>query len=189
MPTNDWNGCVWVPWWMITDHVSAEAGSAPCSGSLAWPVGSWIHERVDARARGGREATMIVGAARMGVGIAVLCGRMLMGRPPTLTYAVAGWMIAGVGIGLAHSTSSTLIFSLTRPGSEGHVASSTQLVDYFFPGTAIGLGGALIDSARSSGAGLGTGLALVFAFSLALVGLGFGAAVRALRGRAAPEAA
>jgi MFS family permease len=154
------------------------AGLTVSAGSLSWTTGSWIHERLDARSVRARRPTLIVGVGLMFVGIAVLSSPLLLANEPTLALAVPGWMVAGLGIGLAHSTSSTVTFALTPEGREGEVASLLQLVDFFVPGVAIGLGGAFVDLARSSTGGLELGLALAFALSLLLVACAFASSLR-----------
>jgi MFS family permease len=157
---------------------SATAAGLVISGSaLSWTLGSWIHERLDARDTGARRATVMGGVALIGAGIAVLVAPLLFGLRPTLPIALIGWGTAGLGIGLAHTTSSTIAFALTPSGREGQVAASLQLADFFMPGIVVGFGGALVEFARSS-AGLQVGIAAAFSLGFLLVALALIAAVR-----------
>jgi MFS family permease len=157
---------------------SATAAGLVISGSaLSWTLGSWTHERLDARDTGARRATVMGGVALIGAGIAVLVTPLLFGFRPTLPIALIGWLTAGLGIGLSHTTSSTIAFALTPSGREGEVAASLQLADFFMPGMVVGLGGALVEFARSS-AGLQTGIAAAFGLGFLLVTLALVASVR-----------
>jgi MFS family permease len=154
------------------------AGLGLSAGSLSWTVGSWVHERLDARSTRGRRPTVIVGVGLLLAGTVLLSSPVFVGERPTLVIALGGWLLSGLGIGLAHSTSSTVTFALAPEGREGEVSSSLQLADFFCPGVAIGLGGAFVDIAESSAGGLRLGVALAFSLSILLVTLAFLSSLR-----------
>jgi MFS family permease len=161
-----------------TGGYSATAAGLVISGSaLSWTLGSWTHERLDARDRGTRRATVMGGVALIGAGIAILVTPLVFGFRPTLAVALIGWATAGLGIGLAHTTSSTIAFALTPSGREGQVSASLQLADFFMPGIVVGLGGALVELARAS-AGLQVGIVAAFMLGFILVALALVAAIR-----------
>jgi MFS family permease len=147
------------------------AGLVISAGALTWTAGSWVHERLDARDTRGRRARVLLGVALIATGIGVLLVTLAVASRPTVWITLVGWGIAGLGIGLAHSSSTTITFSLAPRGQEGDVSASLQLADFFMPGIVVGLGGALVELARPSQGGLQLGLLAAFSFAFLLVGL------------------
>jgi uncharacterized membrane protein len=105
-----------------------------------------------------------------------------------LALTMTGWLIAGVGIGLTHSTISVLAFSLAPQGEEGSVSASLQLADQFTSALCTGLGGALLAWAVSANWGEKYGILLAFVLC---GGLGLLSSVAAYRigGKALPVGA
>ncbi|MBA2277380.1 MAG: MFS transporter [Chloroflexia bacterium] len=144
------------------------AGVVVTAGSLSWTTGSWLQARLDARTgTAGRPPRVVAGVSLMIAGIGLIFGDVLLTRDIALPVAVAGWMTAGLGIGLAHATCASIAFADTPPGQEGFVASSTLLWDLFTPAIGIGLGGAMI--AIGTAGGLTIELASAFALGLAVL--------------------
>jgi MFS family permease len=153
------------------------AGLVISASSVSWTMGSWIHERTDARNALARRATVIAGVLLIETGIGILLSNLLVASRPTLALSLAGWSIAGLGIGMAHSSSSTITFALTPPEHAGEISASLQLADFFMPGIIVGLGGVLVELSRSSGGGLQLGVVSAFALGFVLVALALLAAL------------
>src|SRR5690606_1005277 len=90
-----------------------------------------------------------------------------------LAIVVAGWILAGLGIGLAHTTASVLAFALAPTGEEGRVSAALQVSDQFMAAVSTGVGGALLALATrlTWSERYGILLALCFVMLLALVAL------------------
>lgn len=86
-----------------------------------------------------------------------------------IVLAVIGEIIAGIGIGLAHTTSGTLAFSFSKEGESGRVSGSLQFADSFTPGVAVGIGGAIIAMSQTAGMSMESGVTVAMVFNLLLV--------------------
>lgn len=100
---------------------------------------------------------MIVGVAIIAVGIAATTLPVVLGDTLSLAYSVAGWVVTGLGVGLAHPASAATAFSRSPEGKEGFVSSSLLLADLFTSAVAIGVGGAPIEFGCASGEGSRSG--------------------------------
>jgi MFS family permease len=150
---------------------AAVAGLAVSVGALSWTGATWIAERLDKRGgvEGNRRPRVVAGVSIMVAGIAAIALPLILGGTPHLMYSLAGWVVAGLGIGLAHPTSAAVAFSRSPEGREGFVSSSILLADLFTPAVAIGVGGVLVEFGRSSAGGLQFGLAVAFGLVVALI--------------------
>ncbi len=156
----------------------AIAGLVLTVGSLSWTSGSWLQARLDARTGPpGRAHRVLGGVSLILIGVVLILGEIVLTHDISIIVALIGWLFAGLGIGLAHSTCATIAFAHTRPGQEGLVSSSILLGDLFGPAVAVGLGGVILaagDAAnwsdqRSIGLAIALGLAtLVFSWLSAL---------------------
>lgn len=163
---------------------SSLTGVAVATGAVSWTAGSWLQDRLDERRGGeGRGSRVVLGTTLLSLGLAVQCWALYT---PTAVFliTVLGWLLAGLGIGLAHSTSSVLAFALAPEGEEGSVASALQLADQFTSALSTGIGGALLAAAIGQGRGEQFGILLAYGFSIALGLLGIFAAWRIRGARA-----
>ena len=149
----------------------ATTGLAIASGAISWTLGSWTQDRLDTRfGSESRPTRILTGTLIVSLGLGVQIFALLTTFYP-LFITVGGWMLAGLGIGLAHSSSSVLAFALAPSGEEGAVSASLQLADQFSAALSTGVGGALF--ALSLGLGMaevyGIFLALIFSVMLALL--------------------
>ena len=172
---------------------SSVTGVAIATGAISWTLGSWSQERLDVRFEGrGRALRIVVGTSILSVGLAVQIVALFTAWHP-LVVTVFGWMLSGLGIGLAHATSSVLAFSLISPGEEGTVSSALQLADTFTAALSTGAGGALFALMMSTGGSERQGILLAFVLSVLIVLTSVAAAARigSLRGfgARAPSAA
>ena len=157
---------------------SSLTGIAVATGAVSWTAGSWLQDRWDERrGREGRGSRIVLGTTLLSLGLGVQC---LALYTPTAVFliTVVGWLLAGLGIGVAHSTSSVLAFALAPEGEEGAVASALQLADQFTSALSTGIGGALLAVAIARGGGEQFGILLAYGFSIALGLLGIFAAWR-----------
>jgi MFS family permease len=142
---------------------SALTGAVIAVGTISWTLGAWLQDRLDKKDKSTRTMRIVLGTVILLVGSSLQI-LVLFTTYWTLPLAILGWLVAGVGVGLAHSTISVLAFSLAPQGEEGSVSSALQLADQFTSALSTGLGGALLAFAISSG--LGEQLGIFFAFAV-----------------------
>ncbi|WP_254635158.1 MFS transporter [Paenibacillus sp. GbtcB18] len=162
------------------------AGLIVASAALSWCIIAISQARWDAADQGrGRQKRIIAGIVLMIVGIAF----MVWVPAVNIVLAVLGEIIAGIGIGLAHTVSGTVAFSLAKEGEAGKVSGSLQFADSFTPGVAIGIGGAIVALSQTGGMSLETGITIAMVFNLALVLLSLVASTRTKQGQSASQSA
>jgi MFS family permease len=116
------------------------AGLALTASALAWTVGSWIQERRVERV--GARRLVTTGFVLVAVGIAGLASSLWSAVP--VGVAVAGWTVAGLGMGLGYSPISLLVLREAPAGREGAASSSLHLVDVLGIALGTGIGGAAV---------------------------------------------
>ncbi|XID93321.1 MFS transporter [Paenibacillaceae bacterium WGS1546] len=152
-----------------------KAGLIVASAALSWSLVAILQARWDAADQGrGRHKRMRAGILLMIVGIAV----MVWVPAINAAFAVLGEIITGIGIGLAHTVSGTIAFSLAKEGEAGQVSGSLQFADSFTPGVAVGIGGAIIAINQTAGLSLEAGITIAMMFNLAIILLSLFAATR-----------
>ncbi|WP_289139316.1 MFS transporter [uncultured Brevibacillus sp.] len=162
------------------------AGLVVASAALSWCIIAILQARWDAADQGrGRQKRIITGIVLMIVGIAI----MVWVPAVNVVLAVLGEIIAGIGIGLAHTVSGTVAFSLAKEGEAGKVSGSLQFADSFTPGVAIGIGGAIVALSQTGGMSLETGITIAMVFNLALVLLSLVASTRTKQGQSVSQSA
>lgn len=150
------------------DEVTASVVIA--TGALSWASGSFVQARLDKRATGEGPRTRRVqtGVVLISVGLTVQLAA-LFSPALSLPISVVGWGLAGLGMGLAHATSSVLAFADAPEGEGGQVSASLQLADQFSSALSAGIGGALLALATRLGLSETSGVAWAFVFCLMLV--------------------
>jgi MFS family permease len=139
-------------------------GAVIAVGTISWTLGTWIQERWDKRGSAGRPLRIVLGTLVLLLGLGFQIVVLFTSYVPLL-LTMTGWLLAGLGIGLAHSTISVFAFSLAPQGEEGSVSASLQLADQFASALCTGLGGALLALAVSTGRGEQYGIFLAFVLS------------------------
>ena len=140
------------------------SGIALTAATIMWTTGAWMQARVAAR-RGRRQLT-IGGLLLLIVGIAGVT-LVLMPVVPVAVAALA-WGIAGLGMGLAYSTTTLVVLESAPPGEEGAASSAAQLANVLGTALGTGIGGSLVMLATASGAhSTRIGIALVDASAIA----------------------
>lgn len=131
------------------------AGFALTAGTLAWTTGAWVQERLVGRVE---RVTLVVGGLVMvAAAIAGAAGSLVAAHPAVV--AIASWALAGLGIGVAYSTTTLIVFELTPKGGEGGAASALQLANVLGVALGTGTGGAVLALVTGAGAGQARALA------------------------------
>jgi len=143
----------------------AQAGLALSVGAVLWSCGSAVQARI-AAVRDRRRALQ-AGFLMVAAGIAAIAAHLAMGSSPW--WVLAGWALAGFGIGLSFPMLSVLTLSLSAPAEQGSNASALQLSDALCSSAALAVAGALFNVAGGGGP-QGYVFVLVLALSLALGG-------------------
>jgi MFS family permease len=149
------------------------AGLVISAASLSWSLGSFAQARLDRRDGGtGRPRRLLAGLAILAFGIALGAAGALAEELP-VALAVAGWAIAGLGIGIGYPSVGAIVLSQAPDGEEGGVSAALQLSETVGIALFTGVGGALIALGLERGWDTVTALVLVFAggSAAALAGL------------------
>jgi MFS family permease len=145
-------------------------GLALSAAALTWAGGSWVQARF--AARGSRKGLLVVGAVLIGVGIALEAAVPITSVP--VWVAAAGWAVAGLGMGLAYSTSALVVIETAKPGAEGAAAAAVQLAEALGIAIGTGLAGAVVAYGVTGLGGIAPAIAiadllLVFACGVTVV--------------------
>ncbi|MBD2865399.1 MFS transporter [Paenibacillus sp. IB182363] len=154
------------------------AGLIVACAALSWCIVAILQARWDAADQGrGRNKRIIAGILLMIAGIGIMAWVPVL----NIWLAILGEIVAGIGIGLAHTTSGTVAFSFSKEGESGQVSGSLQFADSFTPGVAVGIGGAIVALSQTGGMSMQAGITAAMMFNLALVLLSLVASVRTKR--------
>jgi MFS family permease len=159
------SGEVFIPLYLTREHgwSLAHAALALSSAALTWSAGSAVQARLGEEEH--RRRGLLAGFALMAAGISVVAAQVFLAAPAW--WVLAGWTVAGLGIGLSYPMLSVLVLRLSPPAEQGRHASALQLADALCSSAALALAGALFG--LGSGA-LAYGVVLLLALSLALAG-------------------
>jgi MFS family permease len=137
----------------------AQAGLVLTGASLGWSAGSWLLGRD--WLHWARRRMLMTGAALMAFGTLWLVG---VGLAWFTEYAVLGiWLFAGLGMGMAYSSTSVLALLLAPQGGEGRASSALQLCDGLGGVLGIGITGAIFAVTHNPGHDDGHALAAIWA--------------------------
>ncbi len=134
---------------VVRGTTAAVAGLAFTAATLAWTGGAWIQARFVGR----------IGARTfVGVGFLVVLGGLgttaaVLAPAVPLVVGIAGWGIAGLGMGLAYAPLSLTVLREARSGEEGFATAGLQLSDVVGTATGTGVGGALVAVIAGASAG------------------------------------
>lgn len=144
----------------------SQAGLIVASAALSWCIIAYLQGRWDAADQGrGRHMRIFLGVLLLAIGIAIVFWVPVV----TVTIAVLGQIIAGVGIGLAHPISGVVAFSQTGEEGVGQTSANLQFADSFTPGVVIGIGGSILVVCQAGGMSLQSGLIVAMGFHLLLI--------------------
>jgi MFS family permease len=140
----------------------AFAGVALTAATVSWTSGAWLQARLAPRRS--RRALIAAGLLLLAAGIAAIGGVLLPSIPAEL--APLAWGVAGLGVGLAYSTTALVVLECAPAGEEGSASSAMQLANVL--GTALGTGGGGAVLARVAARGGSTMSAIALTDALAL---------------------
>jgi MFS family permease len=143
----------------------AQAGLALSTGAVLWSCGSAVQARIGGAGR--RRRGLQAGFVAVAAGTAAIAAQMVWGHSAWIV--MAGWAVAGFGIGLSFPMLSVLTLSLSAPAEQGGNASALQLSDALGSSAVLAMAGALFSLAGAGGP-LGYVLVLALATSLASAG-------------------
>lgn len=123
------------------------AGSTLTVGALGWSFGAWLQSLRRLSLRRDRVITMGAVCVLVGVGLVTL----VAWRQWWVGVIAIGWVFAGVGMGLATSSTSVATMTLSSAGEQGRNASSLQFGEAFGAGFFVGVGGTIFAAVRPSG--------------------------------------
>jgi len=134
-----------------------EAGLAVGVLSLAWVVAAWLNQRYMQRFE--PRNAIRYGLLVMTLSLPIIGGAAIAGPPFGLI--LAGWVIVGLGAGVAFQAINLFVMARAEPGAEGRATSSVQLANTI--GAAVGTSamGGLLNAGQGAGLALGPALLLV----------------------------
>jgi MFS family permease len=122
----------------------AQAGLVISAASVSWSLGWFGQAAFDRRDGGaGRRGRALVGLAMVLAGVSITAVGLIDESLP-VAVPIAGWILAGAGIGSGYASAGALVLSQAPLGEEGGVAAALQLIETISIATFTGLGGALI---------------------------------------------
>lgn len=151
-----------------------KTGLVLTAATLTWTTGAWVQAHLAARQA--RRAVAVTGLLLIALAILGLAS-VLSAAVPVWMAAVA-WGVAGLGMGLAYSTTKLVGLETMPQEQAGATAASMQLADVLGAAVGAGLGGALVAHAAGGSDRLRTGLLLVDLTMLLLLILAIGIASR-----------
>jgi MFS family permease len=141
----------------------SQAGLVISAASLSWSLGSFLQARLDRLDGGtGRPRRLLAGLTVLLAGIAATTLGVVSEAVP-VGVAIAGWSVAGLGIGIGYPSIGAIVLSEAPGGEEGSVSAALQLIETIGVAVFTGVGGALIALGITEGWDTVTALALVFA--------------------------
>jgi MFS family permease len=145
----------------------AAAGLTVTASGLAWFLGSWYQGRAGQKLAPERRLQLGLSLIAVGVVTAALCVTPAV----PVWVCVAGWAVAGLGMGISYPALSALTLALSAPAEQGANSSALQLADSLLSSVVLAVGGSLfaILVSRSAPAAYLAGYAT--AEALALLGV------------------
>jgi MFS family permease len=136
------------------------AGLTLTAGALLWSAGSWIQARQGQRFS--PAARLRVGLS--GIALGVLSAVALVAPAVPVTVVVAGWCVAGFGMGCASPTAAALVLQLSPPGEQGVNSSALSVADSLLTTVVLAVGGSMFAALVTAGP-----VAYLAAFLIALL--------------------
>jgi MFS family permease len=168
LPGAFFGGEAFVPLMLVEERGIALvlAGAALTVGAIGWTSGAWLQSQTWLRVR--RDRLITLGCASVALGLAIVALTALF---PGVWFGIVGlgWVFSGLGMGLAISSTSVAVMSLSPEGEQGRNASSLNLFDALGSGIFVGLAGTLFAALHPTGS-----LPLTFGvllLSMAIVGV------------------
>jgi len=168
----------------VRGQSATAAGVALTMAAIFWTTGAWVQAR---EARLGRRRWLIlaglglIAAGTAGAALTILPEAFGAAAPaidPRLGNAIAAgsWGLAGLGMGLAYSTTALVVLESAPPGGEGEASAAMQLSNVLGTALGTGLGGACVALATAAARPVASGIVLVDAITIAVTIVGLFAA-------------
>ena len=125
-----------------------QAGAVLTVGAVGWTAGSWLQARPWLRVR--RDRLITYGCCSVAIALALVGLIAFLPAIPYLFVAVS-WVLGGLGMGLATSSSSLAVMSLSTAAEQGRNASSLNLYDALGSGIFVGIAGSIFAALHSTG--------------------------------------
>jgi MFS family permease len=124
---------VYLPYLLVERYAYSPtfAGLTLTFGAIAWAGASGVQGRLGARLN--HRLAIMIGTAMVLVAVALALATALLGWPAAV--AIAGWILAGGGMGLMYPRLSVMTLAMSTPDTEGFNSSAMSISD--------SLGGAL----------------------------------------------
>ncbi|MGC5169756.1 MFS transporter [Microbacterium sp. DT81.1] len=156
---------IYVPYLLIDryDFSPTLAGLGLTVAALAWAAFADVQGRFGDRL-GNRRITLI-GITLLATSTATACATALLGLPPAVL--IAGWTLAGAGMGLMYARLTVLTLAYSTPQNQGFNSSALSISDSIGASASIAVMGLVFTALQTVDAGfpavfaLATGLALV----------------------------
>jgi MFS family permease len=169
-----------VPLMLIEERgvATAVAGLTLTGGAVSWSIGSWIQGRPGTNVP--RFWLIQWGTGLVGVGVAAMSLSLWPALPPLA--GGLGWMVAGLGMGLAMSSVNVVLLALSPESDQGFNSAALQVSDALGSILFIGVGGAIFASLHERGAD-NTGVFLLIYLLMAAIALAGAAAAPRVRAK------
>jgi MFS family permease len=125
-----------------------QAGAVLTVGAVGWTAGSWLQSRPWLRMR--RDMLITLGCCSVTFGLALVALVAFLPALPYLLVAVS-WIFGGFGMGLASSSTSLAVMSLSTPAEQGRNASSLNVYDALGSAIFIGVAGTVFAALHPTG--------------------------------------
>jgi MFS family permease len=122
------------------------AGSSLTVGALGWTAGSWTQSRRNLPLR--RDQIIVAGATSLVLGIGLVT--VVTALRLWVGLVAAGWVLAGLGMGLATASTAVATMALSVSAEQGRNASSLQFGEAFGAGLFVGAGGTVFAVLRDT---------------------------------------
>jgi Kef-type K+ transport system membrane component KefB len=154
-------------------------------GAVGWTTGSWLQSRPWLQIR--RDVLITLGCCSVAAGLALVG---LIAFLPAIPYVLVAlsWIFGGLGMGLAMSSTSLAVMSLSAAAEQGRNASSLNVYDALGAGIFVGIAGTIFAALHSSGnRALTFGLVELSMAVVALLGLITSLRIGVVRNEFAPH--
>lgn len=118
------------------------AGLVLSAGALGWCSASWYQGH--SRNGWSRHRFLRLGTSALLAGVVLTASAAWQAVP--VGVAVAGWVVAGLGMGLLSASLSVLTLSMSAPGQQGANSSALQLSEAIAVAATLAIGGSLFSA-------------------------------------------